>query len=275
MSLEVTSKVTRLIVESESRLSLTNVGTSLAMTKLGVQGVPGPSTEWRGPWSFYTTYAYRDAVSYDGSTYVALVPNSNATPGVSASWQLLAAKGDTGTTGATGATGPIGLTGPSGATGATGPSGIVSVDGTTITNSGTSSSASLALKTLTTPPTGSGYTRVSIDQYGRATAGAYGLGMRSIAATTDLGGATANSLDAPELFVRVTGVTTVRLPIAASAYAGRVHFIMNARTDKKTITITDSSSPTVTVQRGFGGGRSAVVVCDGSAWYSLGLTSNG
>jgi hypothetical protein len=131
VALELTSKTTRLIVESESRLSLTNVGTALAMTKLGAQGVPGPSMEWRGAWSSSASYAYRDAVSYGGASYVALLPNSNATPGVSSSWQLLAAKGDTGSAGATGPAGSTGAAGPAGPTGAAGPKGDTGSAGAT------------------------------------------------------------------------------------------------------------------------------------------------
>ena len=53
-------------------------------------------------------------------------------------------RGLTGATGATGAKGDTGLTGATGATGPQGSSGVVAVDGTYITNSGTSSSANLA-----------------------------------------------------------------------------------------------------------------------------------
>ena len=53
-------------------------------------------------------------------------------------------KGDTGNTGPQGPTGAKGDTGATGATGAQGPSGVVAVDGTYITNSGTSTSANLA-----------------------------------------------------------------------------------------------------------------------------------
>jgi len=54
--------------------------------------------------------------------------------------------GPTGATGATGATGPQGASGAQGPQGATGPSGVIAVTAP-ITNSGTSTSASLALST--------------------------------------------------------------------------------------------------------------------------------
>jgi hypothetical protein len=83
---------------------------------------------FKGAWSNGTGYAVNDAVTFNGSTYIAAQGNSSNEPdnypGV---WSLLAVEGSqglqgvpgaAGTNGATGATGPAG---PTGATGATGP----------------------------------------------------------------------------------------------------------------------------------------------------------
>jgi len=88
---------------------------------------------WTGAWNAATNYATGDAVSYNGSSWIAKQANTNVTPVEGADWTIIAQKGDTGasgTTGATGSQGPVGATGatglqgpagPTGATGATGP----------------------------------------------------------------------------------------------------------------------------------------------------------
>lgn len=78
---------------------------------------------WKGAWSSTTNYVADDAVSFNGSSWIAKQSNINSTPVEGADWTMIAQKGDTGATGATGLTGPQGPIGPTGATGATGPSG--------------------------------------------------------------------------------------------------------------------------------------------------------
>jgi hypothetical protein len=91
----------------------------------------------RGAWASGVMYNPRDSVSYAGSSYVALLRNTNAPPTVKYTWQLLAARGATGATGVAGnrgAVGPTGPTGPPGAPGAageTGPTGPAGADGST------------------------------------------------------------------------------------------------------------------------------------------------
>ena len=79
-------------------------------------GGGGGSVNWLGAWNSATSYIVDDAVSYQGSSYIAIAPNTNSAP-PSASWGTLAQKGDTGATGATGATGPQGPAGADGAPG--------------------------------------------------------------------------------------------------------------------------------------------------------------
>lgn len=64
----------------------------------GQQGVPGiPGANWRGVWTGALTYAYRDAVSYNGASWVATVANTGVAPSPSTSqWQLIAAQGSQG-----------------------------------------------------------------------------------------------------------------------------------------------------------------------------------
>lgn len=79
----------------------------------GATGASGGSTNWRGAWSSATAYsaATFDAITFDGSSYVAIANSTNQAPPNATFWQLLAAKGDAGATGATGATGSQGPAG--------------------------------------------------------------------------------------------------------------------------------------------------------------------
>ena len=68
----------------------------------GVQGTTGPAgiqgpigLTWQGAWSASASYVARDAVQYLGSSYVAIssVVAAGSTPGQTADWSLLAARG--------------------------------------------------------------------------------------------------------------------------------------------------------------------------------------
>lgn len=78
---------------------------------------------WKGTWNAATNYLPDDAVSFNGSSWIAKRANTNVGPVEGVDWTIVAQKGDTGATGATGATGPQGPAGPTGTTGATGPQG--------------------------------------------------------------------------------------------------------------------------------------------------------
>jgi hypothetical protein len=57
----------------------------------GPEGPEGPQgLDWRGSWNSGAAYAIDDAVSHDGSSYIAVAANVNETPGAGASWNLLA-----------------------------------------------------------------------------------------------------------------------------------------------------------------------------------------
>lgn len=141
-----------------SSASVTNTGSSsaavLAFTipqgpqglkgEQGPQGPSGGSTNWRGTWNNSTSYVTYDAIAYQGSSYIAVVDNSNVIPGSDGTtWQLLAQVG---------AQGPAGEVGPTGNQGTPGSAATVSVgtvttgsagSSVTVTNSGTSSAAVL------------------------------------------------------------------------------------------------------------------------------------
>lgn len=75
----------------------------------------------RGEWNSTTTYNENDLVSLNGSSYICIEENTNATPASNPDkWMVNAEKGATGATGATGEPGPQGPEGPKGDTGARG-----------------------------------------------------------------------------------------------------------------------------------------------------------
>lgn len=93
----------------------------------GATGPQGPPVTFSGGWLVGSTYTIGAAVSYAGSSYIALVANTGRQPDVSpVYWGLLAqsgAAGPAGPTGATGLQGPTGYPGPQGAMGTAGPAG--------------------------------------------------------------------------------------------------------------------------------------------------------
>lgn len=106
----------------------------------GVQGPEGPigpqgpaGTEgivWKGEWNNATEYSLHDAVTYLGSSYVALSTNTSIDPSANPSdWHPLALKGADGSAGEPGPAGPTGPAGVAGATGATGPAGPAGATG--------------------------------------------------------------------------------------------------------------------------------------------------
>jgi hypothetical protein len=99
----------------------------------GAPGAPGPAGSNGLGFSFlnafdpYATYAVNNVVTYNGSSYVAIVPNgpnpSGPTPDKNPSWSVMAAAGATGPAGPIGPQGPLGDPGPQGLMGNSGPQG--------------------------------------------------------------------------------------------------------------------------------------------------------
>lgn len=97
---------------------------NLASSASSVSSVPS-GIVWKGAWDNTTAYTINNAVSYQGSSYISLVNNTNLDPSANPDiWGLLSQKGDTGPIGPEGATGPQGPAGPVGPQGATGLQGI-------------------------------------------------------------------------------------------------------------------------------------------------------
>ena len=109
-------------------------GSTGSQGPVGVAGPVGPrGLTFQGEWSSSANYAANDAVSHQGSAWLAKRANQNISPVEGADWTLLAAKGDTGPQGqqgVVGAQGSAGPTGPQGSKGDTGPVGPVGVTGT-------------------------------------------------------------------------------------------------------------------------------------------------
>jgi len=100
----------------------------------GPTGAKGAGFNFRNAFSLSATYAVNDVVTYNGSTYVAIVangPNTQTPDQNPTDWSVMALEGATGPQGATGATGPMGLTGATGATGPQGPVGLTGATGAT------------------------------------------------------------------------------------------------------------------------------------------------
>jgi len=59
----------------------------------GAQGIPG--AKWKGEWNSATEYVARDAVYYNGNSYIALQTGTNQTPPATSDsyWQIVARKG--------------------------------------------------------------------------------------------------------------------------------------------------------------------------------------
>ena len=99
----------------------------------GAPGAPGQAGANGVGFSFlnafdpYATYAVNNVVTYNGSSYVAVVPNgpnpTGPTPDKNPSWSLMAAAGATGPAGPIGPQGPLGDPGPQGLMGNPGPQG--------------------------------------------------------------------------------------------------------------------------------------------------------
>jgi hypothetical protein len=103
-------------------------GVQGAKGDLGPQGPRG--LIWRGAWTAAAIYQKDDAVSENGSAWVAISGNTASTPVIgNANWNLLAEKGNPGPVGPKGETGASGLIGPTGPAGSQGIPGTAGAQG--------------------------------------------------------------------------------------------------------------------------------------------------
>lgn len=152
---------------------------SISWNQIGPAGMT-----WRGEWASGTSYQVRDAVLYQGSSYIAIFANQGSTP-PNSNWMLLAsggAKGDKGDTGAIGATGAQGPTGPQGPQGPEGPTGATGAAGTSTGFSATGGFHALAgTETIISKTLPAGkyvlFARVSVDRQSAADRGNGGCDM--------------------------------------------------------------------------------------------------
>ena len=102
----------------------------------GPAGAPGAGMIWRGSWDGATLYHIGDAITFNGSAYIATAANElDKPPGMA--WQSFAAQGGagspgvglTGPPGLAGVPGPVGLEGPHGFSGVQGPQGVTGPQG--------------------------------------------------------------------------------------------------------------------------------------------------
>jgi hypothetical protein len=121
----------------------------------GATGLQGPPVAFRNAWSGGTAYIIGDAVSENGTSYIALTANTAVDPAMDVSgsggnWAVLALKGNIGAIGAPGAAGATGANGTNGTNGTNGAAATVGVGTVTtgaagtsasVTNSGSSSAA--------------------------------------------------------------------------------------------------------------------------------------
>ena len=95
----------------------------------GAQGSEGPSLSFVGAWQSDAVYVARDAVEYQGSSYVASASSTVGVPPPGPQWTLLAAAGVQGPQGDTGPQGERGLQGVPGDMGPQGDRGDVGLQG--------------------------------------------------------------------------------------------------------------------------------------------------
>lgn len=169
---------------------------------MGLPGATGPQGPAgtigltnRGAWTMSNSYAVNDAVSDQGSFWLALVAipanTGNSEPsGNNTSWQLLAAQGAAGPAGPAGGTGPAGpagpagLQGPQGPTGLPGPVGLAGPAGT---------AATIAIGTVTTGLPG---TEASVTNVGTPNTATLNFTIPQGAAGTGSGGGASSVLSA-------------------------------------------------------------------------------
>ena len=114
------------------------VGMTGSQGGTGLRGVTGISFIWEGPWVLDNPYQVNDVVSVNGNSYICIQNNNgdeDAQPGIGEHWtefwQIMAAKGATGSHGITGSQGNTGIAGVNGVTGISGINGSTGSQGVT------------------------------------------------------------------------------------------------------------------------------------------------
>lgn len=109
-------------IASANTLAGDEPGVAAAWQLLANQGDTGPTGPagpeglvWRAAWDSTIAYATNDAVSHNGTSWIASTDTlAGDEPGVAAAWDIIADRGDVGPAGPAGPEGPAGPTGPEG-----------------------------------------------------------------------------------------------------------------------------------------------------------------
>lgn len=219
---------------------------------------------WQGPWSSTTAYRPNDAVSYEGSSWIATgYVKAGVAPGTSgAPWDILAQKGATGPQGPTGPTGPQGPTGPTGATGATGPKGATGPQGPA--GPGEVAYDEPGSFTYTVP---SGVTEIEVRAWGAGGGGGwqFPVGSTVYYAAGGGGGAYVSAI------LPVSSCTTVRVVVGEGGEGGLFNFYSGQAGTASSATCSSS----VSVTAGGGGGAVAGSSAGGAGGTGGTVSSSG
>jgi hypothetical protein len=124
---------------SPLQMSLTQVNISGSFTvngasvigTSGTSGTSGRGFNWLGNWSGTTSYQVDDVVYFNGSSYVAIIANTNKIPSIEVTyWSIFTQAGTNGTSGTNGSSGSSGSNGSSGTSGSNGTDGSSGSNGT-------------------------------------------------------------------------------------------------------------------------------------------------
>jgi Collagen triple helix repeat (20 copies)/IPT/TIG domain len=154
----------------------------------GPAGTNGTGFTFLNAFDAYATYAANNVVTYNGSSYIAVVPNGpnpmGPTPDNNPSWSPMAMAGATGPAGPAGAQGPIGAPGMTGVMGNPGPAGPTGPQGPQGTVGVLSWAANAEVPGIPIPSSENGITSAVVNSITVNNVGTYILGGTQIVSTS-------------------------------------------------------------------------------------------
>ena len=98
----ISGSASNLSPEDDYGLFISGSSSTLHWNYLTIQAPKGDKgINWRGNWYQFSSYNYSDAVYYNGSSYICILPSYTINPTNITYWSLLSQKGETGATGST------------------------------------------------------------------------------------------------------------------------------------------------------------------------------